>query len=207
MTQPFSHAMVSPCNRSVLFPLSLSPVTILRVVVLACPSAGVSTSCTSPASWAASVLMSVAGRRKSLHPCVDLKASTALNASTARSGMPMTCPLMSSLNTLLLSRSCRPGTWSALLLLRTMRFRCALRSPTAGGRAVDCPAPFLPFLMTSVLVPLFGAATMPFFLGLGFAQRAAEVEKHAVCGTAKTQRGPIAEQTERSSESLQRRPS
>jgi hypothetical protein len=41
--------------------------------------------------------------------------------------------------------------------------------------------------MFSVLVPLFGAAVTPFFLGLGFAHRAADVEKHAVCvcGTAK----------------------
>src|SRR5687768_14768195 len=94
----------------------------------------------------------------------------------------MTRPSFASLKTFALDRSFSEETSSALLLLSTMRLRCAFRSPCAGRLPMSPPDAPLLFLVFSVLTPFFGAAVMPFFFIWGFAWRAADVEKQATRG-------------------------
>ena len=160
-TQSLRRAMVRPWRSRVLFPLSLSPLKTLRTVFF-----WVSASFMIFASSIVSLRIKVAGRRNKLHPCVVLNASNARSASTVASGMPITFPRFSSLRASALVRSLSDATSRALSLVRTMRFRTAFRSPTAGRFPESCAA-LLPFLTLSVRVPLFGAAVMFFFFIFG----------------------------------------
>jgi hypothetical protein len=113
----------------------------------------------------------------------------------------MTFPSFCSLRTFCFPRSFSDDTSSALLLLRTMRFRNALRSPWAGRFPASPAVPLLPFLVFSCLMPFFGAATMPFLLG-AVAWRAADVENNAA--RERSKRGAVDEHVAASVESWEK---
>lgn len=173
--QPFKNAIAMACNSSILLPHPLSPTMTLRAVPD--PSLELISSTSFPISTL-SFLISAAGRLNKLQPCVVLKASTALNESTTGPGRPTTCFSSSALAMFSAAMSCKPGTSSAFVLLRTIRFRSALRSPGAGRRPESL---FTVFLSWNALSPRFGGppTVVFFFAGMG-SETGAVVEKAAV---------------------------
>ena len=171
--------MACACSRSTLLPLPRLPHNTFRTVLLLSPVA----STTFSAMCTVSRRISVAGRRKRLHPCDGLNVSNARNASTVSLVRPSTrpscrtssvfpSPPLRTIRSLVKSRS--PGTSRALVLLSTMRLRYAFRSPGATGRPVcvrTC------FFSCSRLPAGFPAAVV-FFAGVAAAS-AEVVEKAA----------------------------
>lgn len=128
-----------------------------------------------------SCLISIAGRLYNSHPCVTLKASTALNCTTTESGIPRTCPLSFSSDVDSALISCNPCTSNALVLLSTIRLRRAFRSPMAGRllRSIFWNLSF--FFVNVRFTPrsFLTAATTPGFFFAGRTSRGALEEKEA----------------------------
>lgn len=123
-TQPFKSAAAIACNCNTLLPLPFSPKMTWRTVLFLSPA---SSNCRTTSS--VSFLTSVAGRLKRLQPCVGLKAAAALRASRTSFDSPSIFPALCESTMFFAVMSSNPCTSNALVLLKTILLRIALRSP------------------------------------------------------------------------------
>ncbi len=178
-THPCKKAILIACSSITVLPLPLSPTNTRRMVLFE-PS-GPICSISLPRSNV-SRLTSIAGLLNNGHPCVTLNASTVLNWTTTWSGIPRICPRVRSsiIDSALKSR--KPCTSNALVLLSTILFRRAFRSPMAGLLLRSSFWTLSFFLVKVRFTPrsfLTAVTTPPFFLGCR-TSRGALVEKGAI---------------------------